>query len=74
MYLANALVPDDPRIEITGQRRDAAQHELTIEYSFWPPASARRALTLWQGAAGLLVVALVGIFLKTKRSPREIAG
>ena len=33
VYLANALVPSDPRIEITGQRRDVAQHELTIDYS-----------------------------------------
>jgi hypothetical protein len=32
VYLVNALVPTDKQIQITGQRRDNLQHELTIEY------------------------------------------
>ena len=31
-YLANALVPQTPRIEITGQQRSVDQSDLTIEY------------------------------------------
>jgi hypothetical protein len=31
-YLANALVPEDPRVAVTAQRRDRDQRELTIEY------------------------------------------
>ena len=40
VYLANALVPTDNRIAITSQRRDPAQHMLTLEYDVaygaWP--------------------------------------
>ncbi len=32
VYLANALVPQSYRIAVTGQRRDADQTELTIDY------------------------------------------
>jgi hypothetical protein len=32
VYLANALVPDDRRVEIRAQRRDRDQHGLTIDY------------------------------------------
>jgi hypothetical protein len=32
VYLANALVPSDHRIEISGQRRDAAQRRLALDY------------------------------------------
>jgi len=32
IYLANALVPSDSRVQISGQRRDYSQHELTIDY------------------------------------------
>src|SRR6185369_5222512 len=31
-YLVNALIPADKQIQITGQRRDYLQHELTIDY------------------------------------------
>jgi hypothetical protein len=41
VYLANALVPADDRITIANQRRDPAQHLLTLEYEVaygaWPP-------------------------------------
>ena len=37
VYLANALKPESPRIEITAQRRDATQQELFIEFSRHDP-------------------------------------
>jgi hypothetical protein len=59
VYLANALVPTDGRIAINAQHRDAAQTDLTIEYTlrthlaptkpFWP-------LGLFAAAAALSVV------------------
>ena len=33
VYLVNALMPDDARIQIADQRRDSAQHGLTLEYT-----------------------------------------
>ena len=33
VYLANALVPESPRIAVTEQRRDSEQRQLTIYYS-----------------------------------------
>jgi hypothetical protein len=33
VYLANALVPDSPRVAVTGQRRDFDQRELTIDFT-----------------------------------------
>jgi hypothetical protein len=36
VYLVNALVPEDPRIRIADQRRDEAQHGLTVDYSVRP--------------------------------------
>lgn len=32
-YLANALVPESPRLAVTAQRRDPDQSELSIEYT-----------------------------------------
>jgi hypothetical protein len=33
VYLANALVPESPRVRVTGQRRDPDQTRLEIEYT-----------------------------------------
>ncbi len=41
VYLANALVPSDRRVTIASQRRDPAQHELTLEYDVAHTASTR---------------------------------
>jgi len=65
VYLANALVPQTDRVEVTAQRRDADQRELTIDYvlravpappAWWLPllggmaaAAARSARLLRQG-------------------------
>ena len=45
VYLANALVPEDDHIEITEQRRDNTQRELTIDYRILP--GAQRASPSW---------------------------
>lgn len=40
VYLVNALVPSDSRIQIAGQQRDRAQHRLALEYTVaggWTP-------------------------------------
>jgi hypothetical protein len=40
VYLANALVPDSHRIDVTAQHRDGDQRELTIEYVVRPANAA----------------------------------
>jgi hypothetical protein len=55
-YLANALVPDDDRVAITSQERDAAQSELTIDFALAraPLISARGWILVGILSAGLL--------------------
>ena len=58
VYLVNALVPADPRIRITDQRRDPAQHRLTLDYDVTTPSASSRTAWLLAGlaAVGLLAV------------------
>jgi hypothetical protein len=58
VYLANALVPDSPRVAVTGQRRDVDQRELTIEFT---KRAAPRSVDGWRwiGIAGALLVAML---------------
>jgi hypothetical protein len=65
VYLANALVPVDRRIEIAGQRRDVAQHELTIEYSLKRAAGALTT-AWWRAPAGLVIVLILGVIVLRK--------
>lgn len=65
VYLVNALVPADDRVEITGQRRDTAQHELTIDFHV---RGARRFGAAWSALAGFLVAATVGLVSVRRRS------
>jgi len=58
VYLANALVPEDKQIEITGQRRDAGQHELTIEYRVIPPPARSQAWLALAFAVAALIPTL----------------
>jgi hypothetical protein len=60
VYLANAMVPSDNRIEISGQSRDYAQHELAVDYRVVPRSAWPRYLWLIAGmaAAGLTAQAL----------------
>ena len=41
VYLVNALIPDNPRVQVTDQQRDPAQHGVTVDYTIAaqpPPA------------------------------------
>jgi hypothetical protein len=63
VYLVNALVPADERIEITSQRRDGAQHELTIDFRVRGVAHQ-----LWVALASLLLAAAVGVVSVRRQS------
>jgi hypothetical protein len=58
VYLVNALVPADPHIRITDQRRDPAQHRLTLDYDVTIHSASFRTSWLLAGlvALGLLAV------------------
>lgn len=60
VYLANALVPGDRDIEITGQRRDSSQRELSIDYRVVPapPQSSKWLFMFAVVAAGAVALAL----------------
>jgi len=60
VYLVNALIPEDPHIQIAGQRRDPAQHRVTIDYDV-------RAQSAWVRTSWLLAgLATVGLLAVTK--------
>ena len=56
VYLVNALVPEDARIQIADQRRDSAQHGLTLEYTVKADARWTSLLLVGLVMAGALVV------------------
>ena len=60
VYLANALMPDTPRIAIVEQRRDAQQTELTIDYFVRAETAIRNARWLL-AALSVAAVLLVGL-------------
>ena len=55
-YLANALVPESPRVAVTVQRRDSDQSALTIEYAVRADSIPALAWVLGSLAAGLLML------------------
>jgi len=62
VYLANALVPRTPDVEVTAQRRDDTQTELTIDYLLRtePTSSA----PVWAMGGLTLAVALSALLLR----------
>jgi hypothetical protein len=58
VYLVNAMVPKDPRIQIAGQRRDPAQHRLTLDYDVTTHSGWARMSWLWGGLAAVGVLAV----------------
>ena len=61
VYLANALVPDSNRIDVTAQHRDGDQRELTIEYLVRPANAASIPWWLFGSITGLAAgVAVLG--------------
>lgn len=69
VYLANALVPDDTAIEISTQRRDDLQHELTIEYRV---RATEGDPAMWSVAAAVLLLVAVGVVASGRRSKRDV--
>ena len=53
VYLANALVPDSKRIDVTAQHRDGDQRELTIDYMVRPANAASIPWWLFGSMTGL---------------------
>ena len=64
VYLVNALVPEDPRIQIAGQRRDPAQHHLTLDYDVTTHSAWARTSWLLAGLAA------VGLLAGARRAAR----
>jgi len=60
VYLVNALVPSNPRIQLADQRRDAAQHGLTLDYTVAADASSSSGRTFVL-LAGLAMAGLFGL-------------
>jgi hypothetical protein len=68
VYLVNALVPANPRIQIGEQRRDSAQHGLTLDYTVIADAPSVRTFALIAGCV------LAGRwFLRGRFSPQTIS-
>ena len=59
VYLVNALVPADRRVQIAGQRRDAAQHGLIVDYEVLPDAAWTRSSSLLIALAAIAVLGIV---------------
>jgi hypothetical protein len=49
VYLVNALIPANPRIQIADQRRDSAQHGITLDYMVIADAPSARTFALIAG-------------------------
>jgi len=75
VYLANALVPDSKHIDVTAQRRDGNQSELTIEYVVRPANAASFPWWLIGSMTGLTVGAtfLGRTRLRQRMGARSIA-
>ena len=56
VYLVNALVPSDSRIQIAGQQRDCAQHGMMLTYDV--TASAQQTQPYWLVAIVVMAAAL----------------
>ena len=68
VYLVNALIPADPRIQIAGQQRDPAQHRLTLDYTVRAEASWARTGSL------LAALAMAGVLGITRRPRTNAVG
>jgi hypothetical protein len=65
VYLANALVPESPRIRITGQERDIDQRALTVDYEL-----RRAPVRLLSGLAAGVVAAAIWLAIAWARRAR----
>jgi hypothetical protein len=67
IYLVNALVPSDSRIQIGGQQRDRAQHGLTLDYTVAGGAQWART---WSLLAALGMSGVLGMTRRPRRQPQ----
>jgi hypothetical protein len=76
VYLVNALVPANPRIQLADQRRDIAQHGLTLEYRVMADASSPsdRIFVLLAGLAmaGCLCLRHGRVLTRDRRAARAL--
>jgi hypothetical protein len=74
VYLVNALVPVNPRIQLADQQRDSAQHGLTLEYRVKADASSPSdrafALLAVLVMAGCLFLRRGRVFTRDRRGAR----
>jgi nickel/cobalt transporter (NicO) family protein len=68
VYLVNALVPANPRIQFAGQQRDSAQHGIRLDYTVMADALWVRACSLFAGLAMVGVLGLSRLFMKPASS------
>jgi CubicO group peptidase (beta-lactamase class C family) len=71
VYLVNALAPADRRIRIEDQRRDRAQHSLTLDYTVEGETPPLRILTF---IGALILVARLVLLSRYKIRGMKIAG
>jgi hypothetical protein len=64
VYLVNALIPVNPRIQVVSQQRDHAQHELRLDFIVTEAAPWAQAWSLFAA------VALAGVLAVTRRPRR----
>jgi hypothetical protein len=67
VYLANALVPADDRVAVTGQQRDVDQRELVIAFEL--RADQPDAVRWWMLRGAGVLLALLGCVWRYRRSP-----
>ena len=66
VYLANALVPENPRVDITGQQRDVAQRELIVAYDLHPSRPGSGVVP-FAGSVGVAVLVLAALAWRRRR-------
>ena len=68
VYLANALVPENPRVSVTGQLRDTDQRVLSVDYLVRPAPQAMPLPRAWLMSGLALAFAGSLLLLKPLRS------
>ena len=67
VYLANALVPESPRVAVMAQRRDRDQRDVIIDYVLEPDVSTRSELQV-SAAAGVGLMSAAAFWWRRRRT------
>jgi len=67
VYLANVLVPDSPRVAVTGQRRDFDQREVTIDFTM---REAMLSVDGWSWIGFASALPVVAMLARRRRTVR----